>query len=74
MRKQSELTDPNSCMSKARENEMTFVLLGRDEAAPHAIREWVKRRIDLGRNKSSDAQIQEALACADFMDAERLGR
>ena len=34
MIKKKELSDPNSCMSKARDDEMTFVLLGRDAAAP----------------------------------------
>jgi hypothetical protein len=48
MRKREELTSPESCMSRAREAEMTFVLLGRD-----------------------DAQITEALACAEAMARER---
>jgi hypothetical protein len=30
MKKFDELTDPKSCMSRAREDEWTFVLLGRD--------------------------------------------
>ena len=47
MRKHEELTNPLSCLSRARHNEMTFVLLGRDAAAPAAIRAWVKERIRL---------------------------
>jgi hypothetical protein len=69
MIKSQELTDPNSCMSRARDDEMTFVLLGRDAAAPVAIRAWVAERIRLGKNSVDDAQIAEALACAALMEA-----
>lgn len=51
-------------MSKAKDDEMTFVLLGRDEAAPAAIHAWVKERINLGKNKPGDVQIVEALVQA----------
>lgn len=73
MRKREELTNPASCMSRAREGEMTFVLLGRDEAAPDAIRYWAERRVDLGKNQVGDAQLAEAEACARTMEAERGG-
>lgn len=33
MRKKDELSDPNSCLSRAADDEWTFVLLGRDPAA-----------------------------------------
>jgi hypothetical protein len=72
MRKRDELTLPQSCMSRARDDEMTFVLLGRDAAAPAAIRVWCNERVRLGKNQVEDAQIQEALACADTMDRERV--
>lgn len=71
MRKYKELSDPNSCMGKARDDEMVFVLIGRDIAAPHAIREWCAERIKLGKNLPSDPQIVEALACAETMERER---
>lgn len=60
MRKRDELTNPNSCMSRAKDDEWTFVLLGRDVAAPVAIRAWIEERIRLGKNKASDPQIIEA--------------
>jgi len=63
MRKTQELTDPKSCMSRARPDEMTFVLLGRDDAAPVAIRAWIEERIRLGKNTPGDPQILEAEAC-----------
>jgi hypothetical protein len=65
--KREELTNPKSCMSRAADDEMTFVLLGRDKAAPVAIRAWVNERIRLGKNTATDPQIVEALACADSM-------
>lgn len=60
MRKRDELTDPRSCMSRARDDEMTFVLLGRDAAAPAAVRAWIAERIRLGKNSPADEQIIEA--------------
>jgi len=55
-------------MSRARPDEMTFVLLARDIAAPGAIREWCRLRCLYGKNTPKDEQIQEALACADAME------
>jgi hypothetical protein len=60
MRKRDELTDPRSCMSRAQEDEWTFVLLGRDCAAPAAVRAWIEERIRLGKNQRDDPQIVEA--------------
>ena len=71
MLKRKELTDPRSCMSRADDDEMTFVLLGRDLAAPDTIRFWVERRIALGKNKADDPQIVEALECAAWMEQHR---
>jgi hypothetical protein len=70
MRKKDELGSKDSCMSRAHSEEMTFVLLGRDVAAPAAIRAWVAERIRLGKNIATDAQIVEALACATTMESE----
>ena len=71
MKKRDELTDPRSCMSKARDDEMTFVLLGRDAAAPYAIRLWADMRVKLGKNQPGDPQIVEALECAAAMERDR---
>jgi hypothetical protein len=70
MLKMEELTNPDSCLSKAKEEERIFVLLGRDKAAPATIRFWVQTRIQLGKNQPDDPQIVEALACADLMEIE----
>lgn len=69
MRKRDELKD--GCMVKASDDEMTFVLLGRDDAAPVAIRAWVAERLRTGRNGPCDPKILEALECARTMEAER---
>jgi len=73
MIKSEELTNPKSCMNRALDYEMTFVLLGRDPAAPVAIRAWVAERIRLGKNDAYDAQIIEALHCANCMYDIRKG-
>lgn len=74
MIKREELTNPKSCMSRAGDHEMTFVLLGRDAAAPAAIRAWIDERVALGKNMPSDEQILEAQHCADYMEQQRIDR
>lgn len=71
MRKRDELTNPSACMVRARDDEMTFVLLGRDAAAPVAIRAWIAERIRLGKNQPGDPQLTEAEQCARTMESER---
>ena len=73
MLKREEIKSPSSCLNRARNHEMVFVLLARDEAAPHAIREWVERRIALAKNSRNDDQIIEALECARTMKDQRSG-
>lgn len=70
MRKKDELTKEHTCMQHAHPDEMTFVLLSRDVAAPFAIRAWVAQRLLLGKNAEHDPQIVEALECAATMEAE----
>lgn len=70
MRKRDELSDLNSCMNKAHDDEWTFVLLGRDPAAPEAIMAWVRERVRIGKNKWSDPQITEALNWVRSVEAD----
>lgn len=70
MRKKDELSKEHTCMRHAHPEEMVFVLLGRDAAAPVAIRSWVAERLRLGKNVETDEQIVEALACAQTMETE----
>ena len=74
MRKNEELTNPESCLNKAKPGEKIFVLLGRDVAAPAAIQAWINERIRLGKNQPSDSQIQEAMCCAVEMIRERVNK
>lgn len=71
MKKWEEQLVETSCLNRARFNELVFVLLGRDAAAPFAIRAWCAERIRLGKNAADDAQILEALSIADSMTEER---
>jgi len=68
MRKEQELTDPNSCLSKAMPGEMVFVLLGRDPDAPAAIRDWAAYR---EWRDARDPKVLEARGCANLMEQER---
>ena len=70
MRKKEELSRMDTCMAHAHPEEMTFVLIGRDAAAPATIRRWVVERLRLGKNTEGDAQTEEALACAAMMEKE----
>jgi hypothetical protein len=71
MKKYKELSDPTSYLNRARSTELIFVLLGRDLVAPYAIRAWADERVRLGYNKANDAQIREALNCAERMERRR---
>ena len=74
MIKREELTNPNSCFGRAQMDEMLFVLLARDVAAPSTIRYWVQARIAHRKNTRDDAQIKEALWCAGYMERMHSGQ
>jgi hypothetical protein len=53
-------------------DEPFFLLLARDPAAPGLVRRWAAHRGAEGASwGASQAQIDEALACADAMEAWR---
>lgn len=68
MLKKDEISDFDSCLNKAFDEEMVFVLLARDPCAPQAIREWCEMRLRRGLNVKSDIQIIEAIECAKQME------
>ncbi|MGH8743398.1 MAG: hypothetical protein ACREUY_03880, partial [Burkholderiales bacterium] len=70
MLKLKEIDSLDSCLSRAYENEMIFVLMARDPAAPNTIRDWVRWRLAYGKNETGDPQIEEALRCADVMEMQ----
>lgn len=71
MLKKNELDDENSCLNRATANEMLFVILERDVAAPETIRYWCMMRIKHGKNRETDAQIIEALNCASYIELKQ---
>jgi hypothetical protein len=60
MRKIDEINNPNSCFNRALPQELIFVLLERDEAAPIAIQAWIEARVRMGKNAPDDNQTKEA--------------
>lgn len=60
MIKDQELSNPRSCLNRARPDELVFVLLARDPAMSYAIRAWIEARLALGKNRREDDQIKEA--------------
>lgn len=68
MLKREELADPTSCLGRARDDEMVFVLLARDRAAPVAIRAWIEERIRIGKNAREDELIRDAERIASDME------
>jgi hypothetical protein len=68
MLKRDELTDPTSCINKAADDELVFVLRAKDAAAPATIRAWIKERVERGMNVEGDAKLIEAERCAEAME------
>jgi len=68
MKKRDERRIKDSCWNRAHEGELVFVLLGRDVAAPAAIRAWAAARVRHGKNFAIDPQITEALDVARLME------
>lgn len=71
MIKADELRNPDSCLRRADDHEMVFVLRAHDSAAPAVIRYWALVRVTSGKNQRTDPEIIEALACARMMDKQR---
>jgi hypothetical protein len=66
------------CYANAEPDEPMFVLLARDASAAGLVRRWAQRRqedISTGRKPLEDQkQVDEALQCADTMDAWRFSK
>ncbi len=71
MRKLLEVTLTESCLNKANDGELLFVLMGRDIVAPTVIRFWCEQRIKHGKNNPGDPQIVDAMELAADMARER---
>lgn len=64
MIKRDEIADPNSCLNRAADDEMIFVLRSKDVTFETVIKFWISERFRMGRNNPGDAQVQEAYSCA----------
>lgn len=62
MKKSEEIADPNSCLNKAADDELLFVLRSKDPAMAETVRFWVSERVSLGLNEPDDDKIKSALA------------
>lgn len=71
MFKLQELSNPDSCLNKARDGEMLFVLRAHDTCAPAAIRYWIRERLASGKNQEDDPQIIEATETANEMEHQQ---
>ena len=71
MIKKEELSNPNSCLNRARDDELVFVLLGRDPTTPAVIKYWMAERVRLGKNKWEDDQIREAAKVVRFLERKK---
>jgi hypothetical protein len=71
MLKKEEISDPNSCLNRALDEEGVFTLLERDKAAPDTIRYWCRKRIELGESTSESPEIKSALRDAAQMESSR---
>lgn len=57
------------CHLRAKPGEPIFTLLGRDKAAAQTIRFWCLERLKRGMNRATDAQIVDAYALANEINA-----
>lgn len=71
MRKDQERENPTSCWNAAHDDELMFVLLGRDASAPATIRAWCAERIRTGKNVEGDWDITQALQTAFDMEQQQ---
>jgi len=68
--KQEEIDNPDSCWNKAEPDEMIFVILARDKAAPATLRKWADERLAEGLNGPMDQKIINARAAAATMEEQ----
>lgn len=60
MEKLKEIYSDDSCLNKAKDNEMLFVLRGQDMTSPQVILEWIK----VNFNHLPEDKLNEAFNCA----------
>jgi hypothetical protein len=73
MKKSDELNNPGSCLSKAKDEELIFVLLERDPCIVATIAAWINARIESGVNSADDPKIKEAMEFCNQVAERKLG-
>ncbi|MFN3624416.1 MAG: hypothetical protein ACK4TP_10175 [Hyphomicrobium sp.] len=66
MLKRDEISNPNSCLNKAADDEPVFVLRAQDELAAAVVTDWA---ILAQKRGVSEQKVKEALELADAMKA-----
>lgn len=66
--KQENITDPTSCLAKARDDEPIFVLRAHDKSSPKIVRAWAKNFMDY-HQKAATAGHPLAAAIVKYEDA-----
>ncbi len=70
MIKRDEVRRPDSCLNRAREDEIVFVLLGRDMTTPITILKWAMERIKISKSAVDSDEIKDAVRMADTLIEE----
>lgn len=65
MTKREELSNPASCLNKAAEDEIIFVLRSTDKLSPRLVRAWAEAAAMYG---CAPEKVAEARLCADMME------
>lgn len=74
MLKLQEITDPQSCLNRAKDDEFVFVLREKDPCMAMTIRNWIEARVLAGLNKRSDEKIKTAEALVIHLETNRANR
>lgn len=61
MLKREEMSNPNSCLNRAVDDEPIFVLRAKDKASFWAVNMWIQSRMLLGMNQPNDEKIISAM-------------
>jgi len=63
--KKEELSNPNSCLNKAADDEPIFVLRANDALSSQLVRDWARKASALG---CGPEKVAEAISLADKME------
>lgn len=67
MIKKDELSNPNSCLNRAQDDEPLFVLRANDPIAPHVVKAWADQYLQ-GKALGGGAQLNHVQKYREAMD------